>query len=213
MKLGRIIIAGLFLVGSTSASAGALIDMISIHNIDTLKLKGAEVDDNKIKTFSINDKDVAEALVGRELTKDEKLSAFVPCPVGDFLAYGGFYLGVWDSELREVVGTLVDFEVFNPIVAVKDLEITDVAAPMDGNITAGAFDVNIYASAQADAAEVKNLKTEPGLNGKNCVKKLKTKSVMGYDDSGADDFVIESGKIKAGKVVDGGTVTEIFPAM
>ena len=214
MRLGRLLIAGLFMAGSTSASAGAAIDLISIHDIQTLKLKAAELVDGKIKTSNINATDVEEILLGREATADEKLSAFVPCPIDDMLSYGGFYIGVWDSELQQTVGVLEHFDIFNEVVEFDKNDptlIKKVEAAADGDIDNDGVDVNLYATVIIDAKIVKDSKGETGgLDGENCASKVKTKSLMGYDDTGNDDFIIESGKLKAGSVEDGGAATQIF---
>lgn len=211
MKLGRLLIAGLIMAGSTSASAGVAIDLISIHDIQTLKLKAAGLEDGKIKTTTVKASDVEEILLGREATNDEKLSAFVPCPIDDMLGYGGFYIGVWDKELEQAVGVLEHFDIFNEILEFDNGRIKKVEAVMDGDIENDGVDVNLYATVIIDAKIVDDSKGETGgLDGENCVSKVKTKAIVGYDDTGADEFIIESGKIKAGQVKDGGAATQIF---
>ena len=221
MKLKKLLYAGVFLLVSTTVSFAVYAESkISVHDIQKIKLKTASVQDGKIKTSNIESKDVAEQLCQRELTKHEKLSAFVHCPAEEFLVHGRFYLGVWNSE-QGMVPTdcaLEYFDIEQTIVEFKDDRIRKIEAFVDGDIDEvgeGDPDINIYWHAIIDFKQVKDKENETGLDGMNCAKKVKSKSVIGYEDEDGNDidFIIRSGDIKASKVKDGTTESELFGAM
>ena len=88
-------------------------------------------------------------------------------------------------------------------VYVKDGKIKQIQTLIAGEITP----YDYIASATADFKEVKN--TDTLLDGFNCVRKIRTKSLTGEKFGAVNGAVIESGKIKAGKAKDAITGVEI----
>ena len=197
MKLGRLLIAGLFMAGSMSASA---VDY-SVHKVSNMTLKYAALKDGKIRKETMKTKNIAQKLNnGQKLDKKESLAAIVPCPVAN--PPGPFYLVIWDEETGMRKAGTFGINVTTDVStgsALKDGEISklETLSDMDGDHAAVSL---IY-----DAKAVNDKKDESGLDGQNCAKQIKSKDLVG----GGGDQVIEEGKIIIGKVRDGANATEV----
>jgi hypothetical protein len=180
----------------------------SVHEVTQFKLKECATDGvlGKIKCNNVKPKDVETLLCGREASNDEKLALYTPCPIIQILDEGFegtvadfLFIGVFNFETGQNVCTIEPIGIdllFTAQVHTKDGGINKIETTIVGEINP----YDYAGSAIMNFNEVK--KTDTILDGRNCVSKFRTKSLAGEKFGVVDDAVIESGKIKAGKVKD-----------
>ena len=228
MKLGKLLIAGIFATTaiSTPAQAGLIWDWVDIlldtwgvHEVSQAKFKECETDGlgGKIKCSNVKKGEVEKLLCGRETSGKESLALYAPCPIAQIAddeiegVDGLMFLGVFDFDTGENVCTVepIGVEDETAQVHLKDNRINKITTLIFGEIAPYDF----AASAKINAGEVK--KTDTILDGFNCASKVKTKSLVGerfgLETEGGfiGGAVIESGTIKAGKVKDAITASDI----
>jgi hypothetical protein len=215
MKLGSLFIAAIFLA-SSSAWAGfpGPNGAVTVHKVQTLKLKTATIQSKegktktKTKTENINDKDLAATLCGGTQPDNSELVALVNCPVEDdgsgssLQQTGGFWLTVVDKDTGAQVCDWIFVEVFDENFEVdKNGEVSQI----NGLIYSEFGDVWFEGSATISAKELKDKEKYGACAGKISVSKVKTKSVVGAEETEGPDNPITDGKLKIGGV-NAGTV-------
>jgi len=205
MKLGHILIAAAFLVTSSAWAGGPAPAMLSINTVTNLTAKGSFVDNGKIKRETVRAKDIAEALRGMPLAKNERLVALMGCPVMDMINYGGFYITVINTDTNAVVGDVMDVQFDNLISTdgkngVDRINTTSTVAFANAS---GTLDLHMALTMSTKVVK----KDGSPVDGENCIKEVQSKSLLG-DYNG--DPVLE-GKLKLGKAKDGVSGTVILP--
>jgi hypothetical protein len=221
MKLGRFLIAGMFATTAISTPAHAgffngdfidiLLDTWGVHEVTQAKLKECATDGvgGKIKCSNVKKGDVETLLCGREATGKEKLALYAPCPIAQIADEtdldGVLFMGVFDFETGKNACSIepIGVELETAQVHIKDLKINQIEAIVFGEVEPYDF----AATTKIKAKEVK--KTDTILDGFNCASNVRTKSLIGEKFGVENDAVIESGKIKAGKVKDSISASDI----
>jgi hypothetical protein len=206
MKVSGILSAALFMAVSASATAGVLEQQFSVNSVKfNGKVSYFDFDKDRIRSEKIDEKDIGSDLCEGDLAKGEEVVAFLPCP-GEDVAFGDdFFLGVWDRNTgeRNFSCGLAYCYFWNSIT--EDDKNGDFSKA-DGLMYCENSVWWFEGSANIRAKEVKDKKNESGLDGMNCVKSIRSISLLGE----VDEDPLMYGKFKINRVQDGATSTEVF---